>query len=78
MATIAGRNRKPWAIREYLHGQGHTMASVAKKIGVSAVQVRKTIIGDDDSQRVLTALVDLGCPQKFLSLPDSMKMKQAV
>jgi prolyl-tRNA editing enzyme YbaK/EbsC (Cys-tRNA(Pro) deacylase) len=78
MATIAGRKRKPWAIKEYLHEQGHSMSSVAKKIGVSAVQVRKTIVGDDDSQRVLSALVEMGCPIKLLGLPDSMKMKRVV
>ncbi|SHI59792.1 hypothetical protein SAMN05660830_00416 [Halodesulfovibrio aestuarii] len=78
MATIAGRNRKPWAIREFLYEQGHTMSSLAKEVGVSAVQVRKTIIGDDDSQRVLTALVEMGCPLKPLSLPDTMKLREVV
>lgn len=78
MATIAGRNRKPWAIREFLYEQGHTMASLAKEVGVSAVQARKTIMGDDDSQRVLTALVEMGCPAKLLSLPESMKLREVV
>lgn len=78
MATIAGRRRKSWLIKEFLYEQGHTMSSVAREIGVSAVQVRKTIVGDDDSQRVLTALVEMGCPIKLLSLPDSMKMQKVV
>ena len=78
MATVAGRNRNPWAIREFLHEQGHNMSTVAKEIGVSVVQVRKTINGDDDSQRVLSALLALGCPEKLLSLPEVMKLGKAV
>lgn len=70
-----GLERQYWAIRAFLDGKGHTLASFARQVGVSREAVGKTVRGQANSARVLVALVDEGCPIEFLDLPDSMKMK---
>ena len=73
MASTEGRKRRDWPIRGFLREEGHTMSSLARQIGVSPQQVRNTINGDDDSPRVLKALIAMGCPLNILSLPKHLK-----
>lgn len=77
MPTIAGRKRETWRIREFLDRKGLNMSSYARQIGISKNQVWKTLRGDDDSERVLSGLVEMGCPVGILSLPEKMKTKRS-
>lgn len=70
-----GMNRQYWNIRQFLDAHGLTMKSIAQRVGVSSEQARKTIRGQDNSQRVLVGLIEAGCPIEYLDLPEKMKMK---
>lgn len=65
----AGKNRRPYRIREFLATKGFTMMSVSKEVGVSHTLVRDTVIGAKNNKRVLNYLYELGCPKEYLSMP---------
>ncbi|MFV0420866.1 helix-turn-helix domain-containing protein [Oleidesulfovibrio sp.] len=73
-----GAKRKYWYIRAFLDERGYSMRKFAQKVGVSESQVGKTIRGGDNSPRVLTALIEEGCPVGLLDLPENMKMRRVV
>ncbi len=75
-AIGAGRNRKPYRIREYLAEKGMTMKDVALDMGVNPSLVQDTIRGRKNSRRVLAKLVEIGVPADLLSLPKDMKSKE--
>jgi hypothetical protein len=54
-----------------------TQTDVARTVGVSPGLVNKTIHGLNNNRRVLRELVRLGCPEKFLALPEDMQRKEA-
>lgn len=72
-ATGAGRNRDPWEIRKFLNVKGTNMTKLARSLGVSVNLVHVTVTGARNNRKVLTALRELGCPEKVLSLPEDMK-----
>jgi len=74
-AVGAGRNRRPWLIREFLDGLGKKQADVARELGKSRSIVTRTIRGGANNRDVLRYLRELGCPEEYLSLPDDMKEK---
>lgn len=76
--TGPGKFRKPFRIREFLDSIGSNMKSVADEMGVNPSLVRDTIRGTKNNRRVLAKLQDMGCPERYLSLPDDMiKTKEA-
>jgi len=74
----AGRNRRPWRIREFLDEQGVTQAEIARELGISRSIVNRTIRGMVNNRAVLGYLRSLGCPGEFLSLPMDMKTEKKV
>ncbi len=70
----AGRERQPWRIREYLDLRGQTQTDVARELGMNRSTVNRTIRGSINNRRVLEYLRALGCPEKYLSLPEDMKV----
>jgi len=72
-ASGAGKFRDPWVIRKRLDELGTNMARIAKKIDVSPNLVHATVKGAKNNRRVLTALLEVGCSPKILSLPEDMK-----
>ncbi|MBI9081725.1 MAG: helix-turn-helix transcriptional regulator [Pseudodesulfovibrio sp.] len=72
-ALGAGRYRKPWRIREFLELLGKTQADVARDLGKSPVVVNRTVRGNINNRAVLRHLRDMGCPEKYLSLPEDMQ-----
>ena len=69
----AGKGRDPWAIREFLDGEGTNMTAEAAKIGVSPQIFQLTVKGVRNSRTVLSHLLKIGCPPELLSLPEDMK-----
>ncbi|WP_245577936.1 hypothetical protein [Maridesulfovibrio bastinii] len=70
----AGKHRKPWRIKEWMSGKGLEQKHVAEKAEISAVSiVSRTINGGANNRKVLAALRDMGCPEKYLALPEDMK-----
>jgi hypothetical protein len=73
-AVGAGRTRKPWRIREWLDGQGINYATVAARAGIKATSiVCRTVRGGANNRRVLLALLDMGCPERWLGLPEDLR-----
>ena len=72
----AGKKRNPWRIKEWMSAQGITQIEIARRIGISKSIVSDTIRGAANNKRVLAFLRDLGCPLKYLALPDEMKGEQ--
>ncbi len=75
-AMGAGRNRRPWLIREFLDGLGKTQADVARELDKNPAIVNRTIRGSVNNRDVLGYLRELGCPEEHLSLPNDMKEKK--
>lgn len=69
----AGFNRDYWRIREFLERNGYGVVSFANELGVSRALVSSTINGRKNSPTVLAALIEAGCPVKYLDLPEAMK-----
>ena len=72
-APGAGRNRKPYRIREFLDAEGKNMADIARDLGVTIQAVSATVRGSRNHRKVLVALRDMGCPLDALSLPEDLK-----
>lgn len=73
----AGKKRKTWGIKEWMSAKGLTQKDVADKAEIKAISVvSRTINGGANSRKVLAALKGLGCPVKFLALPEEMKGDQ--
>ncbi len=75
-AMGAGRNRDPWRIKEYLASQGQSMAGIARKLDITHSVVSRTVNGAVNNRGVLRYLRDLGCPERYLSLPDDLKQQE--
>lgn len=65
----AGRNRKPYRIREFLDQQETNMTRLADELGVSRQVVQATVRGNANNRKVLKLLKAMGCPERYLSLP---------
>jgi len=77
-ASGAGRNRHPWRIREFLDEQGLTQADIARALGKERSIVSRTVRGAINNRDVLRYLHKLGCPEKYLSLPNDLKKMKEV
>lgn len=73
MRVRAGKNRKPWRIREWLEDKGMNLADVGQEIGVSRQLMSDTVRGVRNNKKALTKLRDMGCPDKYLDLPEDLK-----
>jgi len=72
-----GRDRQTWKIKEWMDIQGIRQVDVAAQAGLGThVTVSRTIRGSLNNRRVLRALVEMGCPEKFLALPKDMQMQE--
>lgn len=72
-AAGAGRERRPWGIREHLDRLGLSMEDVARDLGVSGQLVRATVRGRANNTKVLRKLQALGVPATDLALPERLK-----
>ena len=62
--------RRARELRSWLALNGITQTEVAERAGVSRPLVTNTIAGNERNRRVYAALLDLGCPERLLSLTD--------
>lgn len=72
----AGKFRQPFRIREFLAGEGLSMAGVARTLGVHNTLVSLTVQGIKNNKKVLGHLHQLGCPEEFLSMPSGNDLKK--
>jgi len=72
----AGRNRKPFAIKEWMFAHGLTQGQIGKRLGISQSVVSRTIFGSSNNRRVLAFLREKGCPEQALALPKDMKIQE--
>ena len=68
----AGADRDYWAIKKWLHEKGITLTEMAKALEITAGIVSSTIRGTRNTRRVLSYLLEKGCPAEILSLPEDM------
>ncbi|WP_051694172.1 helix-turn-helix domain-containing protein [Desulfohalovibrio reitneri] len=73
----SGRERRPWDIRRWLNNQGYTIKDLAGELGVTPSAVSHTIRGARNHRKVLELLRHLGCPTKYLALPEDMQDEAA-
>ncbi|GAB6039019.1 hypothetical protein JCM15519_35780 [Fundidesulfovibrio butyratiphilus] len=78
MRVRAGKNRKPWRIREWLEERGLSLSDVGQEIGVSRQLMSDTARGVRNNQKALTKLRDMGCPDKYLDLPENLKKREVM
>ena len=76
MRVRAGKNRKPWRIREWLEDRGLNLSDVGQEIGVSRQLMSDTVRGVRNNQKALIKLRDMGCPDKYLDLPENLKKRE--
>lgn len=76
MRLRAGKNRQPWRIREWLDAKGMTLTDVGNAVGVNRQLASETVRGLRNNKRILTHLRDMGCPERFLDLPEQLKAKE--
>jgi len=76
MRLRAGKNRQPWRIREWLDAKGMTLTDVGNAVGVNRQLASETVRGLRNNKRILTHLRDMGCPERFLDLPEQLKTKE--
>lgn len=77
MRQRVGKDRQIWRVREYLQSKSLNMTDVASAVGVSVQLVSETLRGIRNNRKVLTHLRDLGCPERFLDLPEDLKSQDA-
>lgn len=77
MRRRAGKNRQAWRIREFLQDKDLNMTDVARDLGVSLSVVSDTVRGIRNSRKVLAYLLNLGCPERILDLPEELKTQDA-
>lgn len=70
----AGRNRKPFVIKEWMFARGLTQGDIRDHLEISQSVVSRTIFGSANNRRVLAYLRDEGCPEHALALPNDMKV----
>ena len=59
-------------INAWLARKGISKSAVAGRAGVDNSLVTRTIKGQANNRKVLSALVGLGCPARYLRLPADM------
>jgi len=69
----AGRNRDYFAIKKWMDENHLTVKQLADAVGLDRSAASHTIRGVSNRRKILTRLVELGCPPDILSLPEDMK-----
>lgn len=73
-----GMRRDAWKIRGHLRSRGMGMKDVQRALGLNNYSpVRETIVGKRNHRKVLAYLIELGCPERWLDLPEDMKARRA-
>lgn len=71
-----GRYRQTFRIKEWMDARGIRLVDVAAHAGLrDHAVVSRTVRGGSNNRKVLKALKDLGCPEKYLALPKDMQMQ---
>ncbi len=76
MKIRVGKNRQPWRIREFLESRGMNMADVDREVGASKHLMSETVRGIRNHRRILAYIRDMGCPEKYLDLPEDLKTRE--
>jgi len=72
-----GRKRRPYLIMEWMDAKELEQKDIAEKAGIKAQSiVSRTIRGGANNRKVLTALKEVGCPERYLGLPVDMQGDQ--
>ena len=71
------RRQARFQIRAALDAQDMTMATIARRLGVTPEAVQATVSGKNHSTRVLDALRSVGVPEKYLFDPRKMRAEVA-
>jgi len=77
LRMASGKFRQSFRIYEWLDSNEISVNSIAKSISITPSMVSHTIRGRKNNRRVLKKLVDLGCPQEYLSLPVDLEKQAA-
>ncbi|WP_353115374.1 hypothetical protein [Nitratidesulfovibrio sp.] len=72
-----GKERQTYHILDWLRRNRIRQLVIAEELGVNTSLVSSTIWGRRNNRRVLRKLLDLGCPARFLNLPDDMSSREA-
>jgi len=61
-------------IRVWLQRQGIRLVTIQKELGFKDNKtVWATIEGRENNRRVLTWFLEMGCPERFLAIPEDMR-----
>lgn len=63
------RHKMRFRIREHLDRKGLSLAEVARRVGVTAEAIGRTVNGYNHSPKILNELRELGVPEKYLYDP---------
>ena len=77
MLRYMNKNRQSGEIRAWMLRRGVKVRDVAERIGINRSTVSQCIHGYNNNRRTLRGLLALGCPVRFLALPDDMKSREA-
>ncbi len=77
LRMASGKFRQSFRIYEWLDSNKISVTSIAESIAITPSLVSHTIRGRKNNRRVLKKLVDLGCPQEYLSLPIDLEKQAA-
>ncbi len=72
-----GRQRQTYRILGWLRSKRISQVAIAEELGVHNSLVSSTIWGRRNNRRVLRKLLDLGCPERWLSLPNDIDSRAA-
>lgn len=75
MKIATGKLRRPFLIKEWLAGRKIKMVEVAASLGMHHCVVSDTVHGRRNNRKVLRWLQGHGCPEKYLALPEDMKVQ---
>lgn len=63
-------------IRAWMVERRISVSDVARSAGISRSMVSETIHGRRNNRKALRALIEVGCPEKLLSLPEDLQDQQ--
>lgn len=67
------KKRDVVALKIFLLKKGLTQTGIANELGEKIAYVNKTILGERHNRKVLSYLLEKGCPKKYLALPKDME-----
>lgn len=69
----AGRKRDYFGLKKWLDEKQISLKLIAEDVDLHPTVVSQTIRGIANNRKILARLLELGCPEKLLSLPCDMK-----